>query len=166
MMTWAGRSRGLIRVPTVSLAWLCGPDHILFEVTSHDRRGCWSVGSLPYLPCHLLVATCQCASASIVGSLPSSSDHWHSGWHSWWNPTAHPMNPSGLVALVSESKLQGAYDAARCQRAVCGFTEEVPMFLESGAGGSDIPDTIAARACSHWRVDLSPLDDCTSRGIG
>ena len=61
MMTWA---LSLIRIMAMSV-------RILF--TSHDR--CWSVGSLSYLPCHLAT----CASASVVGSLASPSDHWHSG---------------------------------------------------------------------------------------
>ena len=38
-------------------------------LTSHDR--CWSVGSLPYLLCHLTI----CASASTSGSLVNLSDH-------------------------------------------------------------------------------------------
>ncbi len=61
MMTWALSSLSLI--PIVAM-----PVRILF--TSHDR--CWPVGSLPYLPCHWHLATC--ASASISGSLVSSSD--------------------------------------------------------------------------------------------
>ena len=56
-MTWA---LSLVAIIAISV-------RILFS--SHAR--CWIVGSLPYLLCHLTT----CASASISGSLVSSSDH-------------------------------------------------------------------------------------------
>jgi hypothetical protein len=88
---------------------------ILFN--SHDR--CWTVGSLPCLLCHL--ATCQCASASVSGSLASSE----SPDHSWWMLTTVESNyPSVEVVWIDgacESTLQGAYHAVRC-------VEKIPIF--------------------------------------
>jgi hypothetical protein len=124
---------------------------------------CWSrampVGlfheSMVHAPrvCQCHPATCAlCASASIMGSLASLS----SSDHSWWNPTAHPLKSSGLVAFVNLNPrsiaplraVQGP-GGLPC-RQVCG---EDP-YLSSGAG-SNIPDTIAVHACSHWHVLLA-----------
>ena len=66
IMTWA---LSLIAIMAMSI-------RILF--TSHDH--CWSMGSRPYLACHLAT----CAFASVMGSLVGPSDS------SPWNPVIHP----------------------------------------------------------------------------
>ena len=136
----------------------------IFKLFTTKPRSLWSVGSLPYLLCHL--ATCA-----------SESDSEH---HGWFGPsplirvftgTVESNHPShgvfwigGVQVCESNLKLrvQGLGRGLRVpRRPVCGLGDD-PIFQADSAlepPGSDIPDTIASHACSHWHMlDLLPPD--------
>ena len=109
---------------------------ILF--TSHAR--CWSVGSRPYLPCHLAL----CASASMVAILAGPSDH---------SPieTEHPAIEVSCIGDACESTLRCIARAAWLVAAAGAALALVGQRV-CHLAVSDRIDSASPPACILWRL--------------